>query len=310
MLKVCIIVPAHNEERYINTALLSLLNQNYDNLEIVVVDDKSTDRTREIVNSLNDKRIILIDGPGKGIASSLNAGIWAANGSIIMRCDADDFFSIGRVQKQVAWLAHHPEFDAVCGAFAAIDKKGNFISNFNMSNKASEITAELRSGITRTHLGTFAMRAETMKRIKGFREFFVSSSDIDFQLRFGEVSRVWYCPEIEYFYRIHNSSITHRQSNIEREFFESKARLFLKQRISRGFDDLQAGFTFIPPEDIRGEANSAKKHIQRLLIGEAWRKHAEGKKGEAIKLCIRSMIFKPLDKQAWRMLAVLIIKSF
>jgi len=305
---VSIIVPAKNQENYIAATIQSLIAQDYSELEIVIVDDKSTDRTKNIAESFNDSRIKILDGPGKGFVQSFNTGLFNAKGEIVMQCDADDIYPPGRVSKQVAWLATHPEFDAVCGAFYSMDTQGKTISRLAHFPAEEEISHELRQSITRTSLCTFAMHREAVVNIGGLRDFFLTSGDIDFQLRFGEKHRVWYLPDFFYYYRIHNASITHSQPTAARVFFEATARLFQRQRQQNGFDDLMAGSPPTPP-DGRAPVNATSQHIAGLLTGEAWRLHRDGKKKEAIFKALQLIQGNPLDYSRWKQCLLILLKK-
>ena len=107
-----------------------------------------------------------------------------------------------------------------------IDAQGQRLTQLETDGTAKEFTDNLRKGITSTHFCTFAVRAEVLRKLEGCRQYFKTAEDIDLQLRIGEVCRVWFLPDLHYGYRIHHSSITHSQSNIEREFFEQTARDF------------------------------------------------------------------------------------
>jgi glycosyltransferase involved in cell wall biosynthesis len=305
---VSIVVPAKNQESYIYECLSSLINQKYKNLDIIVIDDQSSDATRGIVKTFSDDRIRIINGPGKGIASCLNIGFSKAVGEIVMRCDADDRYPEDRVKKQVAWLTVNPAFDAICGAYYSMDNEGKIVSRLATYATESEISGELQQGITRTSLCTFAMRANAIEKIRGFRDYFISSSDIDFQLRFGEVNRVFYRPDFTYFYRIHDASITHTQPSPLRQFYEATALRFQQQRMQRGYDDLQTGFPPEPPNNQHAKADSAHQQIQGFMTGEAWRMHKEGRKKDALKISFQLLKNNPFDQKAWRHFLLLVVK--
>lgn len=305
---VSIVVPAKNQESYISECLSSLINQEYKNLDILVIDDQSSDATRRIAQTFSDNRIRIINGPGKGIANCLNTGLFKAFGEIVMRCDADDRYPEDRVNEQVAWLTVNPAIDAVCGAYYSMDNEGKVVSRLALYEKETEITDELRNGITRSSLCTFAIRAKAVKKIQGFRDYFISSSDIDFQLRFGEVNRVFYRPDFTYFYRIHDSSITHTQPSPLRQFYEATAHRFQQQRLERGYDDLQTGFPPAPPDSQHAKADSARQQIDRFMTGEAWRMYKEGRKRDALKIGLQILKNNPFDQKAWRNLLLLLLK--
>ena len=98
---VSIIIPAHNEEKVIATALDSLLETDYKDKEIIVVDDGSTDRTADIVSGYLRKNLVLLRRPRGGKASALNNGLAYANGEIIVMVDSDSAISIDSIRKIV-----------------------------------------------------------------------------------------------------------------------------------------------------------------------------------------------------------------
>ncbi|WP_028584986.1 glycosyltransferase family 2 protein [Desulfogranum mediterraneum] len=306
---VSIIVPMYNAERFVQQALSSIIQEQSVSLEIIVVNDKSTDNSLSKVTAVDDPRIRIIDGPGKGIAACFNAGLAASRGEIIMRCDADDIYPHDRIRHQVRWLDDHADYGALCGGFTAIDPKGQHLSILTEKRQPEEISAELNQGITRTHFCTFAVRASTLKELK-MREFFTTAEDIDLQLRLAEKCRIWFESKVYYHYRLHDLSITHSQPNAERIFFEHTAREFQEQRQKFGSDDLEKG---VPPSPTQENGNEndttqAASHIQRILLGEAWRKHAEGKKLESIKIGYRSLRSKPSSMKTWKSFFALLLK--
>lgn len=306
---VSVIMPMRNAEAYVAQAIESILCQSFQNLELIVIDDQSTDQSRKIVESVlhNDSRIKLINGSAQGIAAAKNTGLHHASGKFVMFCDADDLYAKTCIETAMNWLASNSDVGAVCAQFALMDCNGGNIVNLDSGECSCDITEELLSGKTRTHLCTFTIRREFIEMIGGFREFFVSAEDIDFQLRLAEVCKVFHIPNIVYFYRLHNSSIVHTQASSKRKFFEDSARLFRKQRQQKGADSLQLGC----PPDIPVEFGlpvDAKAQLQGALIGTAWRLHKQGKKLEAIKSGFRACLINPINLVAWKSYVMLFIK--
>jgi glycosyltransferase involved in cell wall biosynthesis len=110
---VTVITPAHNSERFLGEAIESTFDQGYPELEMVVVDDGSTDRTAEIAFGRDGVRVIGQRNEGPGPAR--NAGIAASSGEVIALLDSDDVMLPGRLQTQVGHLVDHPEVAAVIG---------------------------------------------------------------------------------------------------------------------------------------------------------------------------------------------------
>jgi glycosyltransferase involved in cell wall biosynthesis len=104
---VSVIVPVYNGERHLRDALESILAQDYRPIEVIVVDDGSTDRSAEIVRQFSEIR--LISQPNQGPAAARNRGILASRGSLIAFLDQDDLWVPGKLTKQLAYLGAHPE---------------------------------------------------------------------------------------------------------------------------------------------------------------------------------------------------------
>ena len=306
---VSVIVPMLNAERYVSEALSSILQERSVSLELIVVNDCSTDRSADVVQTFNDSRCRLIQGPGRGISAAMNAGLDAARGCIIMWCDADDYYPRDRIVKQVEWLSQHPEYDVLCGAYRTVDEKGRLLAAFRCGDVEEEITHELLKGSIRTSYCTYAVRSTLIRKLGGFREFFVMAQDIDFQLRVGEAGRVYFFPDEVYCYRIHSESITHSRSTRAREFFEATAYRLHRQRRSGQADDLDLKRNIEKPAEGRSRAHSASLHAHELLLGQAWREHAAGSKWQAVHTGIRAVASYPLRLSAWKSVLALVAKS-
>lgn len=306
---VSVIMPLYNAESYVMDALRSVLQESRVALELIVVDDGSTDRSIEVLQQVRDDRLVVIKNQGKGIAAALNTGLAAARGKLLARCDADDRYPAGRLFKQVSWLMQHPEVGAVCGGYRAIDPKGLPAASFECGQGIEEITGELQTGQTRTHLCTFLMRTEILRSLGGFRPYFVTAEDIDLQLRLGDSTRVWYLPGVYYHYRVHGTSITHTKSSTEREFFDDIAREFQQQRQMHGSDVLQQGCPPAPPQKHDKPPMTAKQHLQSFLLGEAWRNYQIGQHSKALKTGMRSALALPSNLSVWWSLLSLMTKS-
>ncbi len=311
MTVVSVIVPLRNAQDFVVQALASLLCERGFPLEVVVVDDRSTDASVERVASIADDRIRLVQGPARGISACLNAGIAAARGAILMRCDADDLYEQGRIARQAAWLSQHPEYGAVCGAFSSVDSAGRLVARLVDRSKpqGEDVHAELRGGVVRTTLCTFAIRRAVFDRVGAFREYFETAEDLDFQFRLGEACQVRYLPYDDYRYRLHGSSTTHTQHAARRVFFEETARVFQAQRAADGIDDLMRGRSPQPPSEAPASASSASSQIGGMLVGQSWRDLHAGRRRLAIAGAWRALVVQPAAASAWRNLAKILVRA-
>lgn len=116
-MKISVIMPAYNADvRYLREAVESVLNQSFKDFELIVIDDGSTNETRDYLNSLSDGRVRLIRNQTNiGVTKSLNIGLRAARGQYIARMDADDLSVRERLEKQLAYMESHPE-TVMCGS--------------------------------------------------------------------------------------------------------------------------------------------------------------------------------------------------
>jgi glycosyltransferase involved in cell wall biosynthesis len=111
---VSVIVPAFNAEEYIMECLSSVINQTYRNLEIIVINDGSTDRTKDMLGNINDPRLIILNQPNKGCSAAKNIGLKISKGDFIQYLDADDYLSLDKIEKQLMVLKDKPNCTAVC----------------------------------------------------------------------------------------------------------------------------------------------------------------------------------------------------
>lgn len=124
---VSVIISTYNEEKYIIDSINSILNQNYKNIEVIVVDDASTDNTVNLIKNLkNDKIKLYINDVNKKLAYNLNFAILKSNGKYIARMDADDISRKNRIKIQVNYLESHKETDIIA-SFAKTFGDSNII---------------------------------------------------------------------------------------------------------------------------------------------------------------------------------------
>lgn len=125
-------MPAYNSERYISDAIQSVIAQTYDNWELLVIDDGSTDRTCEIVRSFadTDSRITLVcNGKNLGVALTRNRGFDMAKGDFVTLLDSDDVWHADKLEKQLD-VAVRTDCDIVYCSYTIMDKDGKRLSEY------------------------------------------------------------------------------------------------------------------------------------------------------------------------------------
>lgn len=136
---VSVIMPAYNAERYIKESIASVLNQTYQNFELIIVNDCSADKTLEIVESIveKDKRVVLLNNTTNlGCADSRNRALQVAKGKYIAFCDSDDIWEKEKIQKQLNHIRIQ-NVDMVFTAYEMIDGESKFIKRRNIKEKVT-----------------------------------------------------------------------------------------------------------------------------------------------------------------------------
>lgn len=111
---VSVIIPVYNAERYVYEAVSSIINQTYQNIEIIIIDDGSTDASDKIVRSFNSPKIIYLKNEHNlGVSATRNRGFELAKGKYVALMDADDISISSRLEKQVKFLEEHSDYGVV-----------------------------------------------------------------------------------------------------------------------------------------------------------------------------------------------------
>lgn len=123
---VSIVVPVYNVERYLDKCLSSLINQTYQNTEIIIVNDGSTDNSAQVIDKykLIDRRISVISQPNGGLASARNAGVRIAQGDYIMHIDSDDYLDADSINDLVTTAIKNFS-DIVISGYKLVDYEYN-----------------------------------------------------------------------------------------------------------------------------------------------------------------------------------------
>ena len=125
-MKLSIIIPAYNSENSIEKSVLSVVNQDIDDLQIIIVDDYSKDKTYTVSKKLqsNFPFIEVYQTIGKGVSDARNTGIKYASGNVIGFCDADDYFEECALQNVMVEFGKDPQLDLLCYGYNCRDKDG------------------------------------------------------------------------------------------------------------------------------------------------------------------------------------------
>ena len=215
MPKVTVLMAVYNGECYLREAIDSILNQTFKDFEFLIINDGSTDSTREIICSYDDPRIRLIDNEQNlGLTKSLNKGWKLAEGEFIARQDADDASEQERFAKQIAFLETHPEVALLGSWFKNIDSQGNLIGEYDVPCNTIEIRWKILFHCPFIH-GAVMFRKQTITEQIGFYdEQFVYAQDYDLWWRITRKLKVANLDEYLMKLRTNSSSMTTNYGSI------------------------------------------------------------------------------------------------
>jgi len=269
---VSVLIPQKNVVKYVADALDSICAQDYENIEVLVVDDGSEDGSPDVVSGYPDARVRLLISPGRGISDAFNHGLNAARGDYIIRCDADDWFVPGRVRQQVTWMERWADVVACAGLFEICWEDGTTVLEAQ-PERATErsIRAELLAGARTPRMVCAIFRTTALRAIGGCRRYFVTCQDDDVMLRIAEHGDVWEVPDVIYRARLRDSSICRTTNRARLDWFMARCYEFHEQRMQRGSDDLELGVAPQPPEFPASTITRAQSFAQNYLLGDAWR---------------------------------------
>jgi len=137
---VSVVIPAYNQSQYLAAAIRSALAQTYEDIEVLVVDDGSTDDTRRVATSFDDSRVRYIYQNNAGLAAARNTGIRHARGSVLTFLDSDDLFLPEKLALLCGTLDANPRLGMVAGQAILIDELGEPLGEVFERGFPSEIS--------------------------------------------------------------------------------------------------------------------------------------------------------------------------
>ncbi len=199
---VSIITPSYNQGRFLETTIRSVLEQDYPNIEYIIVDGGSKDNSVEVIRKYQDRLTWWVSEKDKGHADALNKGFSHARGEILAWLNSDDIYFPGAVSEAVAFLCEHAQTGMVYGDAVLIDDTGKAIGRF--ASKQTDYHRLLRGTVHIPQATTF-IRASLWRRVGPLDLSLFFSFDYDLWVRLAKVSELSYVPRQWAYFRLHNS---------------------------------------------------------------------------------------------------------
>ena len=172
---ISVIMPTYNNGKYIKQAIESIYAQNYDNIEIIVVDDGSTDNTKEILKEYKNIKYFYIRH--KGIPFARNLAIENSNGEYIAFCDSDDYWLPEKINTQIQYFKEHPDCEIV---FTSLE---NFFEDENLKKDKRALKEKNFELINKYYLPTCLIKKQLFDKIGVFKQDFQTGEDTEFLYR-------------------------------------------------------------------------------------------------------------------------------
>ncbi len=211
---VTVLLSVFNGERYLRHAIESILNQSFDDFEFLIINDASTDRSRDILLSYPDRRIRLVDNSSNiGLTASLNLGLDLAAGEYVARLDADDISHAERLKKQVFFLRDRPATAVLATGCHIVDEAGNLTGTIHPPVSEHEIKWRLLFYNCLPHSSIMFRKKEIMS-LGGYNKDIQYAQDYDLWLRTAELYRIEALSEPLMSYRLPDKgAISHDKKN-------------------------------------------------------------------------------------------------
>jgi len=253
--KVSVVMSVYNAEQFLREAIQSILNQDFNNFEFIIINDGSTDSSIKIIKRFarEDDRIVLIDQENTGLTRSLIRGILISKGELIARQDADDISMPDRLSQQIKYFETIPDIVLLGCNANIINQSGEKVRNAGyIASTDSEIREHLKYANTFIHTSVMFRKAAYLQA-GGYNEQFKFSQDSDLWHRMCHLGKVQNInlPLVQN--RVHKGAISENKLEEQVAYFAFTAQLFVNN---------------IAPEKCNKLSKNIKKHtdLETILV--------------------------------------------
>lgn len=221
---VSVIMSCFNAERWVGESIESVLKQTYADLELILIDDGSSDATWKIIEQYrcNDERIVAVKKKNSGLADSLNVGISLAKGKWIARLDADDLCDESRLEQQLGFLETHPDVVLLGTAFIEINEVGDAVNEHRYPASHPSLVRNLEQSRRFFPHSSAMYRTDIVREIGGYNARIFRAEDVRLWLAFSQRGQLA-CMSLPLLkIRKHPNQISH-VANGTRQYFDAVA---------------------------------------------------------------------------------------
>lgn len=189
---ISVVIPTYNRSHLLIDSINSVLNQTHTNFELLVVDDHSTDNTKEVVEEYEDERVkYFLNTRSKGAQGARNTGLYAAKGEWIAMLDSDDAWLPEKLEKQVKYIQNcDDKVVGIATGTTIYDFETNEIINTQIPSKRVYTTNNLLYKNYLRGFSSFVFKKNTAIQLGGFDESFPALQDMDFYISLSTVGEI------------------------------------------------------------------------------------------------------------------------
>lgn len=202
---VSIVTPSFNQGRYLERTILSVLNQDYSNIEYIVIDGNSADNSLEIIHKYSKRIAYWQSEKDQGQTDAINIGFSKATGQILAWLNSDDTLEPQAVSQAVSYLLQHPEVGMVYGDCNLLDANDNVIGKFNAKQTDYK---KLKKGYVHIPQQASFWRSELWNQVAPLDSSIYFAMDYDLWLRLAKISKIAYIPKLWANFRLHGDAKT------------------------------------------------------------------------------------------------------
>ncbi len=227
--KISVIMPVYNASEFVMKAVESILSQDFEDFELIIIDDGSTDKTSDLLSTIKDARVKIIKQEHTGLTSALNVAIKESRGKYIARMDADDISEKMRLTKQYEFLNKYNNYGLVGTSFIVIDENDKEIGRFPIFNEDSKLRKMLLIDNQFCH-GSLMFRKEVVEVVGLYDTDFQYAQDYEYIWRISKKFKIGGISEFLYKWRKGSKSISFAKKDEQYIYAEA-----LKERIRNEF---------------------------------------------------------------------------
>lgn len=218
---ISVIIPAYNVERTILQTISSIQKQTFKDLEIIVINDGSSDRTLELLSTITDARLKVYSYPNGGLPTARNRGIYRARGEYISFIDADDLWTVDKLEKQLAALQANPDAGVAYSWFTImIEPEDTADVSFVLGKRVffqGNVYDRLLIDNFVGNGSNLLVKSSAIESVGNFDPSLKSCEDWDYYLRLARQTDFVVVPEYQIFYRKTAGTMSSQGSTMERE---------------------------------------------------------------------------------------------